>query len=205
MLHRWHYRSLRAIAGSAPSRRPSCIGLEDTDSVSTPNRALLERVEDLFVNAPVGFHTGDRDGRILSANRALSLLLGFDDPAACEGILVADLFVDDDVATQLVERVRRGETVTDVEALLRGPDGEPQPASIHVSGRFEDGELLCTRWIARPVHTTPSDADRWAARLMDEVDVRPAIGRMTSDERADRLAELEDFFGHCPASIIAWR
>lgn len=49
--------------------------------------------------------------------------------------------------------------------------------------------------------TTPSDADRYAARLMDEIDVKPAIDRMTSDEQTDRLAELEDFFGHCPATI----
>lgn len=199
MLHRWHYRSLRAVAGSAPSRRSSCVGFEPATSTSTRETAQLERVEDLFVNAPIGFHIGDRDGRILSANRALSLLLGFDDPAACEGILVADLFVDDDVATQVMERVRRGDTVTDVETLLRGPDGEPRRASIHVSGRFEDGELMSTRWIVHPhlVHTTPSvgddgtslvdaslgtDADHWAACLMDAIDVRPAIARMTSDE-----------------------
>lgn len=204
MLHRWHYRSLRAMVTTAPSRRPSCVGLEATSSVSTNDRAQLECVEGLFVNAPLGFHIGDCDGRILSANRALSLLLGFDDPAACEGIRFADLFEDDDdVAAQLMERVRRGDTVTDMEILLQGPDGEPRRASINVTGRCEDGELVCTRWITRP-HLSDTDADHWAARLMDEIDVRPAIDRMTRDEQADRLAELEDFLAHCPAALIAW-
>jgi PAS domain S-box-containing protein len=186
--------------------------------VAPSERAELERVEDFFVNASVGFHMADADGTVTSGNRALALLLGVDGPAACEGLGVSQLLSDPAVGEEALARVAAGEVVTNLDAAVRRAGGASRRVSLNVSGRFDAGELVATRWVTRPrleaaipavdpdgqafVDPPPgSDAAQWVAPLADEIDVAERIDAMTDTQRRARLVELEDFFDNAPAAI----
>jgi len=179
--------------------------------------ARLEQLEDFFLNASVGLALGDARDEVSSANRALCLLLGCVSPDACARP-IADLFADAGAGAQLVDRVRAGEVVSHTEVELARADGGVQGAIVDASGHFEDGAYTGSRWFVRPKLTAAiptvddelqsfddadpdSDAGRWAASLVDELDARAALDALSVSERRVRLAELEEFFDNAPAAI----
>ena len=82
---------------------------------------------DFFDNAAVGLHWVGADGIILRANRTELAMLGY---AADEyiGRHIADFHVDAATIADILECLKRGETIQNREARLRCKDGAQQPA-----------------------------------------------------------------------------
>jgi len=99
---------------------------------------------DFFENAAVGLHWIDVNGRILRANRAELMMLGY---TADEyiGRPIADFHADADVIASLLDRLQRGEEVRDAPARMRRKDGRLIDVQVSSSAYREKGAFLHTR------------------------------------------------------------
>jgi PAS domain S-box-containing protein len=126
-------------------------------------RASEEELNDFFENANVGLHWLDPEGIVLRANRAELSMLGY--PAdEYIGQPVLDFHVDRAAAANLLERVRRGETLHNEPARLRCRDGTIRHVLISSSARWDHGRLLHSRWVTLDV-TERRQADEARALL----------------------------------------
>ncbi|MDX1605799.1 MAG: ATP-binding protein [Candidatus Competibacterales bacterium] len=94
----------------------------------------------------------DLRGRVQRVNAALERVTGRTESQLL-GQPVSELLsaADRDLGPALVERVR-GETVTDCEVALRGPEDEPVPLAVNCSARCDSrGRLVGAVLIGRPV------------------------------------------------------
>jgi PAS domain S-box-containing protein len=113
-------------------------------------RSSEEELNDFFENANVGLHWLDPDGLLVRANRAELSMLGY---AADEyvGRSVVEFYVDQAVAANMLERVRRGETLHNEPARLRCRDGSIRHVLISSSARWDRGHLIHSRWVTLDV------------------------------------------------------
>ena len=116
-------------------------------------REAIERSEaryrDLFENAPVGYLSVDRDGRIATCNRQLGELVGHD-PSDLVGRPVLDLYADTHEgkakAQQIRSRFLAGEPVAGEEAQMIRSDGALIWVAVSVSAiRDDEGAVLASR------------------------------------------------------------
>src|SRR5881227_1007625 len=108
--------------------------------------ALREREHDLadFVeNASLPLHWVDADGRILWANQAELDLLGYSKEDYI-GRHIAEFHVDAPAITEILERLKRGETLRNYEARLRGKDGGIRHVQISSNVRWNKDEFVHT-------------------------------------------------------------
>jgi PAS domain S-box-containing protein len=113
-------------------------------------RSSEEELNDFFENANVGLHWLDPDGLILRANRAELAMLGY--PAdEYVGRSVLDFHVDRAAAANMLERIRRGETLHNEPARLRCRDGTMRHVLISTSARWDQGRLVHSRWVTLDV------------------------------------------------------
>ncbi|WP_306744602.1 PAS domain-containing protein [Saccharothrix yanglingensis] len=191
-------------------------GIEQATTNEEP--AVLQQLEDFFVNAPLGLQITDSDGTVRSANIAMLQIVGaLDRREEFVGRNFADFFADPDLAGSLRDRVAGGARLNNVEAALRTADGSTCDVLIDVSGRFVAGEWVATRWFVRrrlisqlpsvnphlEVHGAPGtneDAFVWGAQLVNH-DADDVLAGLGQEEKQARLEELEDFFEGAPAGV----
>jgi PAS domain S-box-containing protein len=113
-------------------------------------RAREQDLADLFENASVGLHCAAADGTILRANRAELEMLGYA-PDEYVGRHIATFHVYRAVIDDILERLRRGETVRDREARMRHRDGSIRHVLISANALWEHGRLVHTRCFTRDV------------------------------------------------------
>jgi PAS domain S-box-containing protein len=113
--------------------------------------ASERRYRDLYEEAPVGYLSVGVDGRILSANRRASQLVGFR-PEDLEGLTVTDLFAGTPAAK-----------MRDAESFRKYLSGE-ELAGLEVEVRRKDGRPLWISLWARPI--CGSDGKVQASRLI---------------------------------------
>ncbi len=116
-------------------------------------KSLSERereLTDFFENAPVGIHQVGPNGTIQWANRADYELLGYS-AEQYVGRSITEFHVDQDVVADILDRLRRGETLSDFPARLRCKNGSIKHVLIHSSACIEDGEFAYTRCFTRDV------------------------------------------------------
>jgi PAS domain S-box-containing protein len=113
-------------------------------------RASEEELNDFFETANVGLHWLDPEGLLLRANRAELSMLGY---SADEyiGRPVIEFHVDQAVAVNMLERVRRGETLHNEPARLRCRPGTIRHVLISTSARWDSGRLVHSRWVTLDV------------------------------------------------------
>jgi PAS domain S-box-containing protein len=116
-------------------------------------RALSNRereLSDFFENATEGIHKVGPNGVILWANKADYELLGY---TADEyvGRPITDFHADAEVIESILEKLARGETLTNFPARLHCKNGTIKHVLISSNACFEDGRFAYTRCFTRDV------------------------------------------------------
>ncbi|OLE97810.1 MAG: hypothetical protein AUG75_03760, partial [Cyanobacteria bacterium 13_1_20CM_4_61_6] len=124
--------------------------------VSDRERALAQarrshvELEDFVEHTPVGMRWTAPDGTIVRANQAELDMLGYRSEEYV-GKNVAAFHIDPDVAADTLRRLRAGESLGNVETLLRRRDGSICYGLVSASARFEGGEFLHALHLTRDI------------------------------------------------------
>jgi two-component system, sensor histidine kinase and response regulator len=113
-------------------------------------QAQAEQIEDLYNRAPVGYHSLDAEGRILSVNDTELDMLGWRRDELV-GRLATDILLPPEahaVFAKEMEKLRRGETVVLQPLMLCRREGGLLPVRVSVAPVLDDsGRLLRTRTV----------------------------------------------------------
>jgi PAS domain S-box-containing protein len=141
---------------------------------------------DFLENALVGIHSVDRNGTIVWANRAELELYGY---ARDEyvGRNIAEFHVEAERIEQLLERLRRGEGVRDVECPVRAKDGSIKHVLVSSNAVFVGGELARTRCFTRDI----TDRKRAEVALAEQARRKDEFLAMLGHELRNPLSALQ--------------
>jgi PAS domain S-box-containing protein len=120
----------------------AAVGQPRLEAIHNGERELA----DFFHNASIAFHWVDADGIILEANQADLDLLGYGRDEYI-GRNIADFHVDQRAIADILERLRRAETLRDLPARLRRKDGAVRDVLIYSSALMEGGRFVHTRCV----------------------------------------------------------
>jgi PAS domain S-box-containing protein len=126
-------------------------------------RRSKDDLEDFLAKAVVAIHRVDSDGIIRWANHAELDLLGY----RAEDYLghhIAEFHVDRCVIEDILARLRRGETLRDVEARVRTKSGDIRVLQISSNVQMRNSEFITTRCFSRDI-TEQKTAERHSAVL----------------------------------------
>jgi PAS domain S-box-containing protein len=140
-------------------KRDMVIAAPDTRGERDPDFA------DLFENATVGLQWAGADGVILRANPAMLTMLGYTEDQYI-GRHVSETHADPGVASDILARLMRGESIRDCRAQLRASDGSLRDVLISSSARTENGQFVSTRCFIVDVSETVRAERRVQARDM---------------------------------------
>lgn len=124
--------------------------------VTEQKRAELElrrreqELADFVENANVGLHWVGPDGAILWTNDAELKMLGYTREEYV-GRNIRDFHVDDDVITDILQRLACGQDLKGYESRMRCKDGSIRYVSINSSVLWEDGRFVHTRCFTRDI------------------------------------------------------
>jgi PAS domain S-box-containing protein len=124
--------------------------LAERRRVEAELRYSQQELVDFFENAAEGLHWVGPDGTILWANRAELEMLGYSKEEYV-GRNIAEFHVDEDVISDILGRLCRGETIQEYESRLRCKDGSIRHVVIHSNVYFRDGKFVHTRCFTRDV------------------------------------------------------
>ncbi|MDQ3933285.1 MAG: PAS domain S-box protein [Actinomycetota bacterium] len=132
--------------------QPPAAAREALEAMSEGERdELLDLLEDLFENAPVGLHIVGPDGLVRRANRIELENLGYtDDPSAYVGHHIEEFHAEKPVIDEMLERLITGRPLVRYPATILHRSGEAKPVVIYSTPRFEDGEFVNTRCFTFP-------------------------------------------------------
>ena len=105
---------------------------------------------DFFEHATIGIQWLDRRGCVLRINQAALDLLGCG-RAECLHQPIAPFFADREVFAELLDRLRRGETLRDLSVRLKRTDGSVRHVMIDADGSRQKKRLVHTRWFIRDI------------------------------------------------------
>jgi PAS domain S-box-containing protein len=115
--------------------------------------ALLRNSQELsefFQNATEAIHWVGPEGTILRANQAELSMMGYSAEDYI-GRNVAEFHIDQDVVADILERLRRAETLENYAARVRREDGSIRDVLINSSAYFENDEFVHSRCFTRDV------------------------------------------------------
>lgn len=118
---------------------------------------------EFFENATVGLHWVGPTGIILRANRADFEFLGYSRDEYV-GHNIAKFHADEEVAKDVLRRLREGENLKDYPARLRCKDGSIKQVLIDSSGLWERGRFVRSRCFTRDI-TRRSEGELAMRRL----------------------------------------
>jgi PAS domain S-box-containing protein len=157
-------------------------------------QAALQQSErelaDFFENAAVGLHWAGPDGTILRANQAELELLGYRREAYV-GHNLAEFYLDAGVLQGIVARLARNEPVHNCEAQMRCRDGSAKYVLIDANARWEDGQLIHTRWFTRDL-SEYKRVEQEVQRYVAEVEASRGRAEQQAAELAQRAVELTE-------------
>lgn len=113
-------------------------------------RRSKEDLEDFISNAVVAIHRVDANGVIRWANAAELDLLGYR-PEEYIGHHIAEFHVDKPVISDMLVRLRRGDTLHDIEARVRTKSGEIRTLQISSNVQRANGDFVTTRCFSRDI------------------------------------------------------
>lgn len=98
-----------------------------------PSEAPKESMqrETLFDSIADGYYQSDREGNLTLVNRGLSQMLGYSTPA--DALTSPKRLLDSETWDRVTQRVLNGESLTSVECLVTGADGERRCLEISAS------------------------------------------------------------------------
>jgi PAS domain S-box-containing protein len=153
------------------------------DEISSTERLAELRLSehelaDFFENTSIPFHWVGPDGIILRANRAELEMFGYTRDEYV-GHPIAEFHLDQEVIEDILERLRRGETLHDYEARMRARDGSIRHVLINSSVMWENGKFIHTRGLTRDISSR-----KWSER---RTAMEHAVTRLLAESRT--LAE----------------
>jgi PAS domain S-box-containing protein len=96
-------------------------------------RESEERYRQIFENAVDGLYRSTPNGKLVTINPALALMLAYETPEELDGInIIEDLLVDRTAGLELIRQLTDQGQVLDVECDLRRRSGEPMPARLSI-------------------------------------------------------------------------
>ena len=113
-------------------------------------RLREQDLSDFLDNAAVGLHWVDKNGRILWANASELALLGYTSEEYV-GHDIAEFHADQDVITDILNRLLCNETLQNYEARLRRKDGSIRHVLISSNVRWQGEEFVHTRCFTRDI------------------------------------------------------
>jgi PAS domain S-box-containing protein len=191
-----------AISSVTPGRHLSILrDVSERKRTEAALRRSEQELNDFFENASIGLHWAAPDGRILRVNQSELDLLGYTREEYL-GHPMAELHADPEVAEDILERLRRGETLHNYRARLRHKDGSVRHVLISSNTYRENGEFVHSRSFTRDI----SDL----ARAEDGLQLLAAAGQVFAESldyertlwNAARLA-IPDFAEWCVIDIVA--
>ncbi|BAY25376.1 multi-sensor signal transduction histidine kinase [Calothrix sp. NIES-2100] len=123
---------------------------EEQKQVEAALRRSQQELTDFVENATVGMHWVEADGTIAWANQAELELLGYT-RSEYIGHSITEFHVDQDVIDDILQRLRRNETLHNYEARLRCKDGSIRYVLIHSNVYWEEGKFIHTRCFTRDI------------------------------------------------------
>jgi PAS domain S-box-containing protein len=141
---------LRAISRLQQKAQSLEAEIEHRAEIEKALSSRERELADFFENGPVGMHRVGPDGDILWANRADYEMLGYT-IGEFVGHSITEFHVDSDVIADMLNRLRRGETLKDAPARLRCKDGAIKHVLIDSNACFENGKFAHTRCFTRDV------------------------------------------------------
>lgn len=114
-------------------------------SISSTEKMRAQReLRDYFENASIGLHWVDANGIIIWANAAELALLGYDEKEYI-GHHIAEFHADKDMIADILNRLKRNETLHSYEAQMLCRDGSTRYVSINSSVLWEGERFVHTR------------------------------------------------------------
>lgn len=113
-------------------------------------RQAHAEVLDFFENGSLGLHCVDGEGIIRRVNHAELEMLGYSREEYI-GRHIREFHIDDEVISDILDRLAADETLRDYPARLRCRDGSVREVLINSNVLFQDGEFLHTRCFTRDV------------------------------------------------------
>jgi PAS domain S-box-containing protein len=141
-------------------------------------RRRERELTDFFENATVGLHWVGPDGTILWTNRAELEMLGYTREEYI-GRSITEFHADEEVISDILSRLSRGEELHGYEARLRCKDGTIRHVVINSNVLWEDGRFVHTRCFTRDIteikraeleRERAASALRFQAQLLDTVE-----------------------------------
>ncbi|HEY2015544.1 MAG TPA: PAS domain S-box protein, partial [Bryobacteraceae bacterium] len=146
-------------------------------------REHAQALSDFVENGSMPCHSVGSDGRILWANQAELDLLGYTRDEYI-GHPIAQFHVDPPVIADILQRLKRGETLRDYEARLLSKDGTYRYVLISSNVRWNHGAFLHTRCFTRDI----SAQKRYEQRLLTQDAVARVL--MTADSLEDAALKV---------------
>jgi len=169
-----------------PRRRTTLI---PPQSIAALRRQEWE-LADFIDNAAVGLHWLGPDGRIIWANRTELTMLGYTAEEYI-GRHIADFHLSQDAVRDILERLKRNQTLRDYEAQLRCKDGGIKHVVISANVLWLNGRFVHTRTFTRDI-TEQKLAQQALQRAHDELEQRVR----------ERTAELVRANGELYAEVL---
>lgn len=141
-------------------------------------RALEEErieTEDLYENAPIGYHTTDASGRIQRINRTELAWLGYERDDVVHKMRLHDVLAPEShrMADEFLAKIQSNEAVNDVQMLMLRKDGTTFPVALASSTlRNDKGAFALARTSAIDI----SDRRRLETELKHEAHTDPLTG-----------------------------
>jgi PAS domain S-box-containing protein len=107
-------------------------------------------LSDMFDTASFGMHWVGPDGTVLRVNRAEIEMLGYTEQEY-RGHNIAEFHADAEVIDDILERLRRGETLSGFPARMRCKDGSMRDVLIDASVYWKEGNFVYSRCFTRDV------------------------------------------------------
>jgi PAS domain S-box-containing protein len=118
--------------------------------LETSLRQREQELRDFLENATEGIHGVAPDGTILWANKAELDLLGYTAEEYI-GHSIVDFHADKSVIADMLERLKRHETLYNYEARLRCKDGSLRTVLVNSNVLWRDGDFVQTRCFTRDI------------------------------------------------------
>jgi PAS domain S-box-containing protein len=139
--------------------------ISDRRNAAAELHASMERIQDLYNNAPCGYHSLDSDGMFVGVNDTELSWLGYTRDEVVGKLRFSDLISEESRPTfeDAFSRLKRQGAIRDVEFEMLRKDGSTFPASVSATAiKDTDGSFLLSRSTLFDITER-----RWAERLFN--------------------------------------
>lgn len=139
--------------------------------------AILKELDDLYQNAPCGYHSLDSNGYFMKINDTELGWLGLSRGEVVGRLRLPDIVFPEDrpISMRAFERLLGGETVEDLEVRLLRRDGTPLPVLVNANAqRDESGNFLMSRSVLTDI-SRQSKAEMALQALLENAEKCSAV------------------------------